>query len=57
MMDSDNEFTPKDKTIDEESSKKNRTHSIFLEDNINLFNKQLFLDNIQQFSRYISMPF
>lgn len=56
-MDSDNEFTSKDKTIGEECSKKNRTHSIFLQDNINRFNKQLFLDNIQQFSRYTSVPF
>lgn len=56
-MHSDNGFTPKDETTGKESSKKNRLHSIFLKDNINRFNEQLFLDNIQQFSRYSSVPF
>jgi len=52
MSDADNEFTPKGKTVGNESPKKIQTDSIFLRDNINRFNKQLFLDNIQQFSRY-----
>lgn len=56
-MDSDSEFTPKNETIDQEISKKIQIDSIFLRDNINRFNEQLFLDNIQQFSRYTSVPF
>lgn len=56
MSDSDNdEFTPKDKTVGNESSNKIQTDSIFLRDNINRFDEQLFLDNVQQFSRYTSL--
>jgi len=53
MSDSRNdEPTPKDKTVGNESSKNIKTDSIFLRDNINRFDEQLFLDNVQQFSRY-----
>jgi hypothetical protein len=56
-MDPDGEFTPIDEIIGNENSKNIRTDSIFLQDNINRFNKQLFQDNIQQFLRYTSVPF
>lgn len=56
-MDSDGEFTQINKTIGTEKSKNISTDSIFLEDNINRFNNQLFQDNIQQFSRYTLIPF
>jgi len=57
MMDSDNELTPKYKTISKEHSKKIQTDSNCLQDNINRFNKQLFKDIIEQFSRYTSVLF
>ncbi|KAF0764650.1 Uncharacterized protein FWK35_00023595 [Aphis craccivora] len=56
-MDSDGEFTQINKTIDTENSKNIKNDSIFLQDNINRFNEQLFQDNTQQFSRYTLIPF